>query len=191
MTIAAFIPIKKFSTSKKRLSKVISSSERENLSALMANKTINTLVKSDICDSITIVTNDKNISFSDTNSYFTNSSLNQGLNEAIKSHGKNAIILIMHADLPRINKLDLQELKETFIVNKISIVSDLERNGTNCLMYDSLMNFKFRFGINSYNLFLDEFKSNNLDYQDIILQSLQHDLDSEEDYFKLIKYISG
>ena len=189
MRISAFIPIKKFSTSKKRLSEVISSSERENLAASMAEQTISTLVNSDICDSITIVTNDKNLSLSNSESYFTNSSLNQGLNESIKSHVKNEIILIMHADLPRINELDLQELRRTFTAKKISIVSDLQKNGTNCLMYDSMMNFDFKFGVNSYNLFVNEFKSNNLDYQDITLQSLQDDLDSEEDYFKLIKYI--
>ena len=83
MTISAFIPIKKLSTSKERLSKILSASERENLATAMAKQTIKTLVNSDICDSINIVTNDENLTFSNSVSYFTNSPLNQGLNEAI------------------------------------------------------------------------------------------------------------
>ena len=191
MTISAFIPIKKFSTSKERLSKILSASERENLATAMAKQTIKTLVNSDICDSINIVTNDENLTFSNSVSYFTNSPLNQGLNEAINLNTKNEIILIMHADLPRINELELQELKERFVKNKISIVSDLHKTGTNCLMYHSSIDFNLHFGIDSYNLFVQEFKNNNLEYQDITLQSLQDDLDSEGDYFKLIKYIKG
>ena len=61
MNVSAFIPIKKFSTSKKRLSNIVSSSERQNLAALMAKKTIDTLFNSKICNSITVVTNDKNL----------------------------------------------------------------------------------------------------------------------------------
>jgi 2-phospho-L-lactate guanylyltransferase len=191
MTISAFIPIKKFSTSKERLSKILSAYERENLARAMAERTIKTLVNSKICDSINIVTNDKSLTLTNSLSYFTNSSLNQGLNEAINLIAKNEIILIMHADLPRINELDLQELKRRFSANKISIVSDLQKLGTNCLMYHSSKDFKLQFGINSYNLFIQEFNNNDLDYQDITLQSLQDDLDSEGDYFKLIKYIKG
>ena len=37
---------------------------------------------------------------------------------------------------------------------------------------------------------MHEFKNNGLNYQDISIESLQDDLDSEEDYFKLIKYIN-
>ena len=192
MNVSACIPIKKFSTSKKRLSNIVSSSERENLAALMAKKTIDTLFNSKICNSITVVTNDKNLHLNNATSYFTKSLLNEGLNEAIKnSHAKNDIILIMHADLPRINELDLQELTKIFDVKKVSIISDLLKQGTNCLMFNSSVNFKLKFGIDSYNLFINEFKNNEINYQDVCIESLQDDLDSEEDYFKLIKYIKS
>ena len=191
MNVSAFIPIKKFSTSKKRLSNIVSSSERENLAALMAKKTIDTLFNSKICNSITVVTNDKNLHLNNATSYFTKSLLNEGLNEAINSHAKNDIILIMHADLPRINELDLQELTKIFDVKKVSIISDLLKQGTNCLMFNSSVNFKLKFGIDSYNLFINEFINNEINYQDVCIESLQDDLDSEEDYFKLIKYIKS
>ncbi|MDA8655281.1 2-phospho-L-lactate guanylyltransferase [Gammaproteobacteria bacterium] len=191
MNVSAFIPIKKFTTSKKRLSKVISSSEREALAASMANNTIDILSKSNICHSITVVTNDSSLSFHNTNSYFTESSLNEGLEEAINSSAVSDHILIMHADLPRINETDLQHLLSLYDRAKVSIVSDIKKQGTNCLMFSGSLNFQYKFGTDSYNLFLNEFKNNGINFQDIDLPSLQDDLDSEEDYFKLIKYIKS
>ena len=191
MNVSAFIPIKKFTTSKKRLSKVISSSEREALAASMANNTIDILSKSNICHSITVVTNDSSLSFHNTNSYFTESSLNEGLDEAINSSAVSDHILIMHADLPRINETDLQHFLSLYDRAKVSIVSDIKKQGTNCLMFSGSLNFQYKFGTDSYNLFRNEFKNNGINYQDIDLPSLQDDLDSEEDYFKLIKYIKS
>ena len=46
MNVSAYIPIKKFSTSKKRLSNIIDYSERESLAASMAKNTIDILSKS-------------------------------------------------------------------------------------------------------------------------------------------------
>jgi len=97
--------------------------------------------------------------------------------------------LIMHADLPRINETDLQHLLSLYDRAKVSIVSDIKKQGTNCLMFSGSLNFQYKFGTDSYNLFRNEFKNNGINYQDIDLPSLQDDLDSEEDYFKLIKYI--
>ena len=106
MNVSALIPIKKFSSSKNRLANIISSSEREILAASMAKKTIDTLHNSKLCNSITVVTNDHNLRLDYSTSYFTNSSLNDGLNEAIYAQKSNDIILIMHADLPKINEQD-------------------------------------------------------------------------------------
>ena len=53
------------------------------------------------------------------------------------------------------------------------------------------ISFNLKFGIDSYNLFMNEFKNNDIDYQNVCIESLQDDLDSEEDYFKLIKYINS
>ena len=191
MNVSAFIPIKKFSSSKNRLANIISSSEREILAASMAKKTIDTLHNSKLCNSITVVTNDHNLHLDYSTSYFTNSSLNDGLYEAIYAQTTNDIILIMHADLPKINEPDLHELAHSFDMKKVSIISDLLRQGTNCLMFNSAISFDLKFGFNSYNLFTHEFKNNGLNYQDISIESLQDDLDSEEDYFKLIKYINS
>ena len=97
----------------------------------------------------------------------------------------------MHADLPKINEGDLHELAQTFDIKKVSIISDLFTQGTNCLMFNSSISFNLKFGIDSYNLFMNEFQNNDIDYQNVSIETLQDDLDSEEDYFKLIKYINS
>ncbi|MBL6822706.1 MAG: 2-phospho-L-lactate guanylyltransferase, partial [SAR86 cluster bacterium] len=61
MGISAFIPVKKFSDSKLRLTSILNPEEREQLASKMVNQTIDALKDSNICNSITLVTNDPNL----------------------------------------------------------------------------------------------------------------------------------
>ena len=191
MQVSAFIPIKKYSHSKRRLASILSEQQRSDLSKAMATQTIKALIQSNICDSITLVTNDSDLIIEGASTYFTESSLNQALNEAIACNDSNNPILIMHADLPRINERDLDNLVASFNKSFISIVPDIEESGTNCLLYDPAMKFNLQFGINSYALFLREFKANDYRWNQHSIESLQYDLDSEDDYFKLKDYVRG
>ena len=191
MQVSAFIPIKKYSHSKRRLASILSEQQRSDLSKAMATQTIKALIQSNICDSITLVTNDPLLIIEGASTFFTESSLNQALNEAIACNDSNNPILIMHADLPRINERDLDNLVAFFNKSFISIVPDIEESGTNCLLYDSAMKFNLQFGINSYALFLSEFKDNDYRWNQHSIESLQYDLDSEDDYFKLKDYVRG
>jgi len=191
MQVSAFIPIKKYSHSKRRLASILSEQQRSDLSKAMATQTIKALIQSNICDSITLVTNDPLLIIEGASTFFTESSLNQALNEAIACNDSNNPILIMHADLPRINERDLDNLAASFNKSFISIVPDIEESGTNCLLYDPAMKFNLQFGINSYALFLREFKANDYRWNQHSIESLQYDLDSEDDYFKLKDYVRG
>ena len=191
MQVSAFIPIKKYSHSKRRLASILSEQQRSDLSKAMATQTIKALIQSNICDSITLVTNDPLLIIEGASTFFTESSLNQALNEAIACNDSNNPILIMHADLPRINERDLNNLVTSFNNSFISIVPDIEESGTNCLLYDPTIKFNLQFGINSYALFLREFKANDYRWNQHSIESLQYDLDSEDDYFKLKDYVRG
>ena len=191
MQVSAFIPIKKYSHSKRRLASILSEQQRSDLSKAMATQTIKALIQSNICDSITLVTNDPLLIIEGASTFFTESSLNQALNEAIACNDSNNPILIMHADLPRINERDLDNLVAFFNKSFISIVPDIEESGTNCLLYDPAMKFNLQFGIDSYALFLREFKANHCRWNQHSIESLQYDLDSEDDYFKLKDYVRG
>jgi len=191
MQVSTFIPIKKYSHSKGRLASILSEQQRSDLSKAMATQTIKSLIQSNACNSITLVTNDPHLIIEGASTYFTESSLNQALNEAIASNESNNPILIMHADLPRINHRDLDILVASFKESVISIVPDIEESGTNCLLYDASMKFNLQFGVNSYALFLTEFKANDYRWNQHSIESLQYDLDSEDDYFKLKDYVRG
>ena len=191
MQVSAFIPIKKYSHSKGRLASILSEQQRSDLSKAMATQTIKALIQSNACDSITLVTNDPHLIIEGASTYFTESSLNQALNESIASNESNNPILIMHADLPRINHRDIDNLVASFKESVISIVPDIEESGTNCLLYDASMKFNLQFGINSYGLFLTEFQANDYLWNQHSIESLQYDLDSEDDYFKLKDYVRG
>jgi len=191
MQVSAFIPIKKYSHSKGRLASILSEQQRSDLSKAMATQTIKALIQSNACDSITLVTNDPHLIIEGASTYFTESSLNQALNESIASNESNNPILIMHADLPRINHRDIDNLVASFKESVISIVPDIEESGTNCLLYDASMKFNLQFGINSFALFLTEFQANDYLWNQHSIESLQYDLDSEDDYFKLKDYVRG
>ena len=130
MQVTAFIPIKKYSHSKGRLASILSEQQRSDLSKAMAAQTIKALIQSNICDSITLVTNDPHLIIEGASTFFTESSLNQALNEAIACKDSNNPILIMHADLPRINERDLDNLVTSFNNSFISIVPDSSISGT-------------------------------------------------------------
>ena len=191
MQVSAFIPIKKYTDSKGRLASILSEQQRSDLSKAMATQTIKSLIQANICDSITLVTNDANLVMEGTSTFFTSSSLNKALEEAIDDSSSTDPILIIHADLPKINDKDLKNLAGLFDKSIISIVPDIGKSGTNCILYDRAMKFNFQFGINSYELFLAEFKKNNCDWVNLSIESLQYDLDSEDDYFKLKDYVRG
>jgi 2-phospho-L-lactate guanylyltransferase len=191
MTISAFIPVKKFNDSKNRLSQILSPNQRANFSKLMAHQTIEILQNSNICNSITLVTNDPDLDVEGTNIFFTTSSLNYALQEAIDASTLAGSILIIHADLPQINEKDLKNLVNSYDLKSITIVPDIDEIGTNCILYNETMKFNLRFGINSYELFIAEFERHDYNWNNLNIKSLQQDLDSEDDYFKLKNYVRG
>ena len=71
------------------------------------------------------------------------------------------------------------------------IVSDSLEFGTNCLIYDSNCHFNLCFGLNSYQLFINEFQDQGIKFTKHNCKAIEQDLDSEEDYFKLISYLKN
>ena len=191
MLIAAFIPVKKYSESKCRLNKILSNHERAMLAKSMACKSVLALQNSHVFSSITVVTNDPKLKFKGTDSFVTEAPLNEALSQAIVCSSNSDQIMVMHADLPKINTDAIKLLVAHSSPNKILIVSDEAVSGTNCLIFNSSYKFDLQFGPNSYQLFLNEFNFHGYDWNAYQCDALQLDLDSEEDYFKLIDYVGG
>ena len=79
----------------------------------MAKKTIDTLHNSKICNSITVVTNDSNLHLDYSTSYFTNSSLNDGLTKPLHSSITNSgdVLQIAAEQIISTNKKDTALIK--------------------------------------------------------------------------------
>ena len=191
MKIAALIPVKKYTESKARLQNILSKDKRTLISKLMAERTVSELIKSNMFYSITIVTNDPELNINGTNSFKSHSSLNKALQEAIENLPQVDKVMIIHSDLPMINSKDIKNLLKYAKSNKLLIVSDSLEFGTNCLIYDSNCHFNLCFGLNSYQLFINEFQDRGIKFTKHNCKAIEQDLDSEEDYFKLISYLKN
>jgi hypothetical protein len=169
MKIAIFIPVKKYTESKERLSNILTNSERAVLAKTMAQKTVNAFVQANIASTITVVTNDPHLVIQGAEIFVSTLSLNLALEEAIANTMPFGKIMITHADLPRINASDIELL---------------------CMnLFESSLKFKLYFGPNSFHLFQQAFKEHVFTFESPSITSLQQDLDSDDDYFKLIKYV--
>jgi len=189
MPIAIFIPVKKYTESKERLSTILTNSERADLAKTMAQKTVNAFAQANIASTITVVTNDPNLVIQGARVFVSTLSLNLALEDAIANTMPLDQIMITHADLPRINAGDIELLCMSHSDNSITIITDEHGIGTNCLLFASSLRFKFKFGPNSFNLFQQVFKENFFTWESPSITSLQQDLDSDDDYYKLIKYV--
>ena len=189
MKIAIFIPVKKYTESKERLSNILTNSERAVLAKTMAQKTVNAFVQANIASTITVVTNDPHLVIQGAEIFVSTLSLNLALEEAIANSMPFGKIMITHADLPRINASDIELLCMNHSDNSITIIADEHGTGTNCLLFESTLKFKLYFGPNSFHLFQQAFKEHVFTFESPSITSLQQDLDSDDDYFKLIKYV--
>ena len=189
MPIAIFIHVKKYTESKERLSNILTNSERALLAKTMAQNTVNAFAQANIDSTITVVTNDPHLVIQGAEIFVSTLSLNLALEEAIANTMPLGKIMITHADLPRINAGDIELLCISHSDNSITIITDDHGIGTNCLLFDSTLKFKFHFWLNSFNLFQQAFKEHVFTFESPSITSLQQDLDSDDDYFKLMKYV--
>ena len=187
------IPVKKFSNSKLRLSKILTSNEREKLSYFMLCDVIKTLEEVDQITEIIITTpmvQDIDISeFSKVRIFHDNSSdINKSLKNAIGHCRKfdNDLILILPSDIPLIEKRDIENI---FLLKQKShaqiLISPSNRfDGTNLMLFDSNLNLKTYFGKNSFRKHKLEYDS---DYSIYIHKSFRIGLDIDyEDDLKIL-----
>lgn len=186
-----FIPVKKYTDSKERLSTILSKEERALLAEKMALKTVNAFLNIDINADIILISNDPQLAIDGATTFVTDSSLNAAIHEAISNSQHSGLIMIAHADLPRINTQDIESIIKEHNSETVTIISDESGTGTNSLLFDSSIIFNLKFGQNSFALFQKEFTAHDIPWRSPPWISMQQDLDSSDDYFKLIEYINA
>tara|TARA_A100001035_G_scaffold280390_1_gene286315 strand:- start:8328 stop:8906 length:579 start_codon:yes stop_codon:yes gene_type:complete len=174
-----FIPIKSFDQSKQRLTKVLRSAQRKNLSKNMFIGTVKILKKNKLQP--IVVSNAREITEKEENSFFSKKNLNEALEDAIKTYAKkDEFIVIMHADLPLISNQDLDYLINLIHQQKTFVVPDRFASGTNAVGF-KWRNQKLLFGKNSFNKFCSYFEKIGTDYIKVDLKNISFDLDTEDD----------
>ena len=97
--IDILIPVKAFKNSKNRLSNSLSNNQRITASKNLIKRLSQNFIKLD--QKVTIVTDDIDLKIINTEIFFTESTLNDALGEAISAISHQAdFVIIMHADLP-------------------------------------------------------------------------------------------
>jgi len=169
MHLWSLIPIKSFKRPKSRLNDVLSLEERRQLVKKMLNHAIQTFKATKAFDHCLIVTEDPAVAeFAKKNKCKVllqkKPGLSQGVTEAaLFAHQKGAkSLLIMHGDIPQVDESSILKIIKAHekLINKnkmgITLSSDIVGEGSNCMICSPPNVIKFRYGIDSCSLHLEE-----------------------------------
>jgi 2-phospho-L-lactate/phosphoenolpyruvate guanylyltransferase len=94
-------------------------------------------------------------------------------------------VVVLPADLPHVTAADIDALVRAGRRGGFAIAPDAAGVGTNALYLNSPQPFRFRFGLDSRRLHLEQARSMGLDPQVVQLAGLEFDVDSPEDVHRL------
>ena len=94
-------------------------------------------------------------------------------------------VVVLPADLPHVTAADIDELVRAGRRGGFAIAPDAAGVGTNALYLNSPQPFRFRFGLDSRRLHLEQAHSMGLIPQVVQLAGLEFDVDSPEDVHRL------
>ena len=190
MAVWAIIPIKPLRRGKSRLAEVISADERADLNHYLLEHTIKVLKTIDEIENILVISRDKEaLAMSRdlgarTVQEFGNPGLNTALSRAVeiaKSYGTCGI-LVVPADLPRLNAEDLKTIL-AFRDNPpiVVIAPDRKKEGTNALFMCPPDLIEFNYGERSFEKHIQGARDAGARLEICELPSLELDLDEPED----------
>lgn len=190
MNLWGIVPVKSLREGKSRLANVLTEEERITLNQSMMMNTLNVLMAVDEINEVVVVSRDDD-ALNIASNYCTRivrencePELNPALTYATEfacNNGANAI-LILPADLPLLYHHIVKELL-SYIGNppEMVIAPDRWEIGTNGLILNPADNFTYHFGDNSFNLHIQQAKSNNYHIEVFHHPTLEFDLDVPDD----------
>ena len=190
MALWAIIPVKPLRRGKSRLAKVISADERADLNQYLLENTIHVINTVDEIDNILVISRDKEalalareLGARTVQEYGTpdlNTALSRAM-EVAKSY-ETCGILIVPADLPRINADDIREIiKHRNDPPVVVIAPDRKKEGTNALFVCPPDLIDFKFGKDSFEQHSQSAQTAGARLEICNLPSLELDLDEPED----------
>lgn len=180
------IPVKPLNRGKSRLSGVLSKEDRADLMLQFCEHVLKTVSETEQIDHCLVVTRDQDIAqlaekyqatvFS-RDPYNLNSAVNNAFNH-VNVHDAGEI-LIIPADLPFLEVIDLQQILATD--GEIVICPDNRLDGTNALLLRGIETFKFRYGTDSFQNHLIEAKNVGVIPEVVYASSVEFDVDTPTD----------
>jgi len=190
MALWAIVPVKPLRRGKSRLAKVISAEERADLNQYLLEHTIQVLSTIDVIEHILVISRDTEALAlardlgARTVQEYGSPGLNTALTRAVeiaKSY-ETCGILIIPADLPRLNADDLRGI----IAHKnqppvVVIAPDRKKEGTNALLVCPPDLIKFNYGPGSFEKHCQAARDAGIRLEICDIPSLELDLDEPED----------
>lgn len=190
MALWAIVPVKPLRRGKSRLAKVISAEERADLNQYLLEHTIQILSTIDEIEHILVISRDTEALAlardlgARTVQEYGSPGLNTALSRAVEiaKTYETCGILIIPADLPRLNADDLKKI----LVHRkqppvVAIAPDRKKEGTNALLVCPPDLIEFKYGPGSFEKHCQEAREADIRLEICDLQSLELDLDDPED----------
>jgi 2-phospho-L-lactate/phosphoenolpyruvate guanylyltransferase len=147
----ALVPIKQGGNGKSRLAEILSQEERDGLSLRMARHVLSELGRCEGISDITILSTERPDWWS--GSWAADGG--QGLNAEIEGWRQTCdggAVLIVHADLPLLDAVDVRNLLDVAEAEGIALATDRVGEGSNALAIADSRPFELRFGPDSRRL---------------------------------------
>jgi 2-phospho-L-lactate guanylyltransferase len=202
MIIWAIIPVKPLRDSKSRLSNVLSSDERVELTRSLLRRTLKILDEVPLIDRTLVVSRDPCVlklarqhgalTYAETDKQDMNTALTRASHVAAAKRAD--AILILPSDLPLMTVEDVEMVVEAGLpdfrggvgyrahTRAIAICPDLNEDGTNALFVYPPTGFTFKYGPESYSLHVIEAARLGMSWQIVHAPGMKLDLDTEDDW---------
>ena len=194
----AIIPIREFSNTKLRLSRVLSSNQRSELSIALISRVVSTLELSKIKSVIVVASNREEASSSirglsskvrvikETVPHGgVNSAMNDGIQLA-QNEGASTVVLLP-SDLPIINHSKVDEAVGLLNDFDLIINPSSKKDGTNLLEFAPENQFCLHYDDDSYSKHLNQALKEGLSFRSLDWPEFSVDMDTEEDLKKAMK----
>ena len=193
MELHALIPIKSLTHAKSRLAKHLTQEQRNTLVISMLDHVLRILNSCNKITKITVVTPDEKIKKRVLNKDVfveieTQHGHNESLTQAAKKETYDTKLLTLSADLPLLNKKDLEEMIQLSQDCDV-VIAPSKDNGTNAILEKSPLILPYLFGINSFENYKNESEKRKLSFKVYKSETISFDVDTPVDLKMLPKYL--
>ena len=192
-------PVKVLSKSKIRLSPILDSKGRADLTVAMLKDVLFALSNARRVESVTVVSAARKLRrvADQFRSEFIWEGRRRGLNRALMLAIKHVVkrgrsaILVIHADLPFVTGREVDEFLARSSRYEVAFNPSKDEDGTNALFLQSAEMIKPAFGKNSYEKYVALARTKGLRYKVVKLNRIGSDIDEPKDFLQLMSHHGG